>query len=85
MSVPSASGGTIRSKLYLLAVVWAAFVLATGFCVDGGGGLFAGIAAAIAIVCLAISLRGWQHLLALPLYLFFALEVLVAIATVAKP
>jgi hypothetical protein len=73
------------SRLYLVAVVWAAFVLLTGFYADNGRyswphGVISAVVALASIACLAASLRGWKHLLALPLYLFFACELLVFVS-----
>ncbi len=70
------------SRLYLVAVVWAAFVLLTGFYVDHGRyswphGVFGAVMALASIMSHAVSLRGWKQLLAWPLYLFFASELLV--------
>jgi hypothetical protein len=73
------------SRLYLVAVGCAAFVLLTGFYADNGRyslphGVISAVMALASIACLAASLRGWKHLLALPIYLFFACELLVFVA-----
>jgi hypothetical protein len=83
-SAQQAASPRIRfgSRLYLVAVVWAAFVLLTGFYADNGryslpNGVISAVMALASITCLAVSLRGRKHLLALPRYLFFACELLV--------
>lgn len=69
---------SVKGALKWPAIAWAIFVVATGFYVDSGAGAIGGVAAIIALTCLTLSLQGWWHLAALPLYLFFAGEVLLA-------
>ncbi len=66
----------LRRSVIGLVVAWFLFVIATGFCVNEGGSIIAGFVAALCIICLGSFLRGWGHFFAIPLYLYFTLEVL---------
>jgi len=68
----------LRKILLAIPLLWLMLVVATGFYADGGGGPVAGLAAAAAIACLYASLRGWWHLAAMPLYVFFAFAIVVS-------
>lgn len=68
--------------LYLVSVAWFFLVCLTGLYADNGRyslsiGITAAVGALLAIMCLLVSLRSWQHLLAIPLYLCFIVELLV--------
>lgn len=72
----SARNQGIRCRVWVLPVAWFIFVVVTGFYADTYV-VLPGAMAALSTALLVMSLHRWQHLLALPLYAFFGLEVFV--------
>ena len=76
-----------RRKFYLIpAFAWLAFVYFTSYCADHirymGNGWVTGATIIVignisCLVCLCLGLRGWWHLLAIPIWIFCLVELLI--------
>lgn len=85
-----------QRRRYLLGVslVWFAFIMMTGIYADNvrymtslpsiiGYGAFIVVGNVVCLACLALSVRGWWHLLVLPIWLFCLLELWVLVLNIA--